>query len=33
MAAIDNNLMKQNDSRMPLFKEAKSTVTFGSGKK
>jgi hypothetical protein len=33
MAAVDNNLMKQNDPRMPLFKEGKSTVSFGSGKK
>ena len=31
--AVDNNLMKENDPRMPLFKESKSTVTFGSGKK
>ena len=29
--AVDNNLMRQSDSRMPLFKERKSTVTFGKG--
>jgi len=30
-AAVDNNLMRQSDPRMPLFKENKSTVSFGSG--
>lgn len=30
--AIDNSLMKQSDSRMPLFNERKSTVSFGKGK-
>lgn len=29
--AVDNNLMRQNDPRMPLFKERKSTHSFGSG--
>ena len=29
--AVDNNLMRQSDSRMPLFMERKSTVSFGSG--
>lgn len=29
--AVDNNLMRQSDSRMPIFMEKKSTVTFGSG--
>ena len=29
--AVDNNLMRQNDPRMPLFNEKKSTVTFGKG--
>ena len=29
--AVDNNLMRQNDPRMPLFKERKSTTSFGSG--
>jgi len=33
MTAVDNNLMKENDPRMPLFKESKSSVQFGSGKK
>tara|TARA_R110000868_G_scaffold4277_3_gene26991 strand:- start:5 stop:448 length:444 start_codon:yes stop_codon:yes gene_type:complete len=27
--AVDNNLMRQSDSRMPLFKESKSSTTFG----
>tara|TARA_R110000868_G_scaffold42103_4_gene142853 strand:- start:3503 stop:3961 length:459 start_codon:yes stop_codon:yes gene_type:complete len=31
--AVDNNFMQQNDSRMPLFSEKKSTVSFGSGNK
>ena len=31
MDAVDNNLMSQSDPRMPLFKESKSTVTFGKG--
>ena len=30
--AVDNNLMRQSDPRMPLFKENKSSTTFGSGK-
>ena len=29
--AVDNNLMRQSDPRMPLFKEKKSTTSFGSG--
>lgn len=29
--AVDNNLMRQNDPRMPLFKERKSSITFGKG--
>ena len=29
--AVDNNLMRQSDPRMPLFSERKSTSTFGSG--
>jgi hypothetical protein len=32
MAAVDNNLMKENDPRMPLFKERRSTTSFGNGK-
>ena len=31
MEAVDNNLMRQNDPRMPLFKERKSTISFGKG--
>jgi len=27
--AVDNSLMRQSDPRMPLFKEGKSTTTFG----
>jgi len=30
--AVDNNLMRQSDSRMPIFKEGRSEVTFGKGK-
>jgi hypothetical protein len=30
--AVDNNLMRESDSRMPLFKERKSTTSFGRGK-
>jgi hypothetical protein len=29
--AVDNNLMRQNDPRMPLFSEKKSTHSFGKG--
>jgi hypothetical protein len=29
--AVDNNLMRQSDPRMPLFNERKSTSTFGKG--
>ena len=31
--AVDNNLMKENDPRMPLFSERKSTTSFGKGNK
>ena len=31
MEAVDNTLMRQSDSRMPLFSERKSTTTFGKG--
>jgi hypothetical protein len=31
IASVDNNLMRENDPRMPLFNERKSKVTFGSG--
>lgn len=29
--SVDNNFMRQSDARMPLFKERKSTTTFGKG--
>ena len=29
--AVDNNLMRQSDARMPIFNERKSTTTFGKG--
>mgnify|MGYP006883162217 CR=1 FL=1 len=31
MLSVDNNLMKENDPRMPLFNERSSKVTFGDG--
>lgn len=31
MTAVDNNLMRENDPRMPLFNESKSRVSFGKG--
>lgn len=31
MASVDNNLMRENDPRMPLFHDRKSKVTFGNG--
>jgi len=29
--SVDNNLMRENDPRMPLFNDRTSKVTFGSG--
>ena len=29
--AVDNNLMRQSDARMPIFKERKSSTSFGKG--
>ena len=29
--AVDNNLMRQSDARMPIFNERKSTHSFGKG--
>jgi hypothetical protein len=29
MASVDNSFMRENDSRMPLFKERRSEVSFG----
>jgi hypothetical protein len=31
MNSVDNNLMRENDPRMPLFNERKSKVSFGKG--
>lgn len=31
MSAIDNNLMKEEDPRVPMFSERKTKVSFGSG--
>ena len=31
MTSVDNNLMRENDARMPMFNERSSKVTFGSG--
>jgi hypothetical protein len=31
MRSVDNNLMRENDPRMPLFNERKTKVTFGTG--
>lgn len=32
MDAVDNNFMRENDSRMPLFREKKSSTSFGQGR-
>ena len=29
--SVDNNLMRQSDARMPIFKEGKSSSSFGKG--
>lgn len=31
MQSVDNNLMRENDPRMPLFHDRKSQVSFGKG--
>tara|TARA_R110000868_G_scaffold27225_3_gene103814 strand:+ start:1785 stop:2234 length:450 start_codon:yes stop_codon:yes gene_type:complete len=31
ITSVDNNLMRENDPRMPLFNERKTKVTFGNG--
>lgn len=33
MESVDNNLMRQSDSRMPIFKESSSETRFGKGSK
>ena len=30
--SVDNNFMRENDSRMPLFREKRSSTSFGKGK-
>jgi len=30
--AVDNHLMRENDPRMPLFQERKSSTSFGKGR-
>jgi hypothetical protein len=32
VSSVDNNFMRLNDERMPLFNERKSSTTFGKGK-
>ena len=32
MESVDNNFMRENDPRMPLFRDSKSSVSFGKGK-
>jgi len=31
MDSVDNNFMRESDARMPLFREKRSTTSFGSG--
>ncbi len=31
MQSVDNNLMRESDSRMPMFNDRKTKVTFGTG--
>jgi len=31
MQSVENNLMRENEPRMPLFNDKKSKVTFGNG--
>ena len=32
MESVDNNFMRENDQRMPLINEKRTTVSFGKGK-
>lgn len=32
MDSVDNNFMRENDARMPLFSEKRSKTSFGSGR-
>jgi len=31
MESVDNNFMRENDARMPLFREKRSSTSFGKG--
>jgi hypothetical protein len=31
MESVDNNFLRENDPRMPMFKERSTKVTFGKG--
>ena len=31
ITSVDNNLMRENDPRMPLFNDRKTKITFGNG--
>ena len=31
MQSVDNSFMRENDPRMPLFRERQTKVTFGRG--
>jgi hypothetical protein len=31
MESVDNSYMRESDPRMPMFKDKRSTVTFGKG--
>ena len=33
MRSVDNNFMREQDARMPLFSEKRSTTSFGNGGK
>ena len=33
MESVDNNFMRESDARMPLFREKKSSTSFGNGKR
>ena len=32
MESVDSNFMRENDARMPLFRERRSSTSFGSGR-
>lgn len=33
MESVDNNFMRENDARMPLFAEKRTTTSFGNGRR